>query len=35
VQNLLDARHPEFAKFGWINPTEVERNVDLRLTWRH
>jgi iron complex outermembrane receptor protein len=35
AQNLLDSKHQEFEKNGWVNPTEVERSVDLRLTWRH
>ncbi|HZE88862.1 MAG TPA: TonB-dependent receptor, partial [Verrucomicrobiae bacterium] len=34
AQDLLDGRHPEFAKSGWVNPTEVERIFSLRLTWR-
>ena len=34
-QNLLDNQHPEFkASFVTTNPTEIERAVYAKVTWR-
>jgi iron complex outermembrane recepter protein len=36
-QNLLDSRHPEFPRETLFNvlPTEVQRGVYVKMTWRH
>ncbi len=33
-QDLLDASHPEFGRTGGARPTEVQRSVWGKLTWR-
>jgi iron complex outermembrane receptor protein len=36
-QNLLDSHHPEFPRETLFNvlPTEVQRGVYVKLTWRN
>lgn len=34
VQNALDDRHLEFGPSSGINPTEVERSIYAKVTWR-
>jgi iron complex outermembrane receptor protein len=33
-QNLLDNRHPEFGEGFLVSPTEIERSVYAKATWR-
>jgi iron complex outermembrane recepter protein len=33
-QNLLDSRHPEFGEGFLVSPTEIERSVYAKATWR-
>jgi iron complex outermembrane recepter protein len=34
VQNLLDDRHPEFGPNYLVSPTEIERSIYAKATWR-
>ncbi len=34
VQNILDDRHPEFGQGFLVIPTEVQRSIYAKMTWR-